>query len=108
MQNKLQINNKKKGKSVLKDKEQVLRLWCVAQTSCVDQKGFAKQGLDLDQKTWEDHKINIVVQKVDVEDKKERDQNIDAKPKIKPETNHEVIDRIYKEKFEKILYYCWI
>jgi hypothetical protein len=29
--------------------------------------------LELDQKTWEDHKINIVVQKANVEDKKERD-----------------------------------
>jgi hypothetical protein len=36
--------------------------------------------LDLDQKTWEDHKIDIVVQKTDVKEKKERDWNIDAKP----------------------------
>jgi hypothetical protein len=27
---------------------------------------------------------------------------------MKPKTNHEVIDKIYKEKFEKFLYYCWI
>jgi hypothetical protein len=35
---------------VLEDEKQVLGLWCVAQTSCVNYKGFAKQGLDLDQK----------------------------------------------------------
>jgi len=39
-----------KGKFVLEDEKQVLGLWCVAQTSCVNYKGFAKQGLDLDQK----------------------------------------------------------
>jgi hypothetical protein len=38
----------KKGIYVLKDEKQVLGLWCVVHTSCVDQKGFAKQGLDLD------------------------------------------------------------
>ncbi len=27
---------------------------------------------------------------------------------MKPKTNHEVIDKIYKEKFEKFLYYHWI
>jgi hypothetical protein len=48
-------------------------LWCVVHTNCVGQKQFAKQRLDLDQKTWEDHKINIVIQKADAEDKKERD-----------------------------------
>jgi hypothetical protein len=37
----------RKGKFVLENEKQVLRLWCVAQTSCVDQKGFAKQRLDL-------------------------------------------------------------
>jgi len=36
----------RKEKSMLKDEEQ--GLWCVAQTSYVDQKRFAKQGLDLD------------------------------------------------------------
>ncbi len=41
---------------MLEDEEQVLGLWCVVQTSCVDEKRFAKQGLDLDNKTWEDHK----------------------------------------------------
>jgi hypothetical protein len=58
---------------VLEDKKQVLRLWCVVHTNCVGQKQFAKQRLDLDQKTWEDHKINIVIQKADAKDKKERD-----------------------------------
>ncbi len=48
---------------MLEDEEQILGLQCVTQTSCVDQKGFTKQRLDLDQKTWEDHKIDIVVQK---------------------------------------------
>jgi hypothetical protein len=28
--------------------------------------------LDLDQKTWEDHKLNIVAQKTDVEDQKKK------------------------------------
>jgi hypothetical protein len=37
-----------KGKYVLEDEEQVLGLWCVTHTSCVDQKRFAKQGLELD------------------------------------------------------------
>jgi hypothetical protein len=64
--------------------------------------------LDLDQKTWEDRKIYIVPLKINPKDKKERDQNIDAKPNIKLKTNHKVIDRIYKEKFEKFLYYRWI
>ncbi len=95
-------------KYVLKDEEQILGLWCVIQTSCVDQKGFAKQGLDLYPKTWEDYKIDIVAQKLNVEDKKEKDHNINAKPNIKLETYHKVIDMIYKEKFEKFLYYRWI
>jgi hypothetical protein len=34
----------------------------------VERKRFAKQGLDLDKKTWEDHKIDIVIQKVDAKD----------------------------------------
>jgi glycerol-3-phosphate cytidylyltransferase-like family protein len=63
----------RKGKSMLKDKEQVLRLWCVVQTNYVDQKRFAKSGLDLDLKTWEDRKIDIIVQKADAKDKKEKD-----------------------------------
>jgi len=54
--------------------------------------------LDLDHKIWENHKINIVAQKSNVKDKKEKNQNIDAKLNIKHETDHEVIDRIYKEK----------
>jgi len=34
---------------VLEDGKQVLGLWCVViHINCVDQKGFAKQGLDLD------------------------------------------------------------
>jgi hypothetical protein len=33
---------------VLENEKQVLGLWFVVHTNCVDQKQFAKQGLDLD------------------------------------------------------------
>lgn len=79
---------------MVKDEEQVLGLWCVAQTSCVNQKGFAKQGLDLNQKTWEDHKNKHCSSKNRCKGQKRKRSNIDAKPDIKHETNHEVIDKI--------------
>ncbi len=71
MQTNCKFSNKERG-NVLENEKQVLGLWFVVHTNCVDQKQFAKQGLDLDQKTLEDHKIKIVVQKVDVKDKKKR------------------------------------
>ncbi len=52
-------------------------------------------------------KIDIIVQKPDAKDKRKR-SNIDVKPNIKSETEHEVIDKIYNKKIEKFLYYHWI
>jgi len=73
----------RKEKYVLEDEKQVLGLWCVAQTSCVDQKGFAKQRLDLSLKTWENHKNRLFNSKIKCRGQKRKRSKHRCKAKYK-------------------------